>query len=150
MENKYYTPTISEFYIGFELEISDKSTNGWQEASLSPIDLQELMNASCEWKCRVKYLDKEDIESLGWKHTPTKGIGKEQYEGLFKSSLRGKMLFEHDWLNNKITIKTPNWIRNGSGNFDGYIIYINGLIIKNKSELVALMNQLGIYDKRDS
>jgi hypothetical protein len=75
MENKYYTPSIEEFRVGFIYE----------QVSINP---QEDITVSDEFKyeqhtfpdpfvgyrldrlnlnnIRVKYLDKQDIESLGW------------------------------------------------------------------------------------
>lgn len=142
MENKYYTPSLEEFHIGFEYEEDDSE---WSKRTFESYqDLEILNDDIIEGNIRVKKLDREDIESFGWSYIPTKSIGKDSYEGLFSNSTRGKMLFEHDWLNNKITIKTPNYIRDASGRFDGYIIYVNCLIIKNKSELARLLKQLGI------
>lgn len=145
MEDKYYTPELEEFHIGFEYE-AKLITKDWVKLKLDAknyyLNIDRVLNLS--ETIRVKKLDREDIESFGWSYIPTKSIGKDSYEGLFSNSTRGKMLFEHDWLNNKITIKTPNYIRDASGRFDGYIIYVNCLIIKNKSELARLLKQLGI------
>lgn len=165
-EDKYYTPNLEEFYTGFEFEYKPKegpwvkvNYNNWMSPSkgmeLDFCTENELLRNFNKLDLatkrlnivRVKYLDHEDIESLGWKYIQNNSIGKDHYKGLFSESLKGNLLFEHDWLNNKITIKTPNYIRDGSGNFDGYIIYINRLIIKNKSELKVLMKQLGIDGK---
>src|SRR4030042_2406539 len=74
INNKYYIPTIDEFRIGFEYELC--FNNEWrqfifdelrwfnhpnEESSLSYPALIKQGNI------RVKYLDKEDIESLGFK-----------------------------------------------------------------------------------
>lgn len=68
-ENKYYTPEIEEFHVGFEYEI----TNGyeWVKKSFCHEDFntflyQHLYNAINQQHVRVKFLDREDIESLGW------------------------------------------------------------------------------------
>ena len=73
MENKYYTPDITEFHVGFEYE--RKTSFGWVKS----IFIEPLFNNSKigqgsgadkkEWfsfEKRAKYLDKEDIESLGF------------------------------------------------------------------------------------
>ena len=73
MENKYYTPDITEFHVGFEYE--RKTSFGWVKS----IFIEPLFNNSKigqgsgadkkEWfsfEKRVKYLYKEDIESLGF------------------------------------------------------------------------------------
>ena len=66
METKYYTPEIEEFHIGFEYS-ADRSSDKW-EADIFTIDsdingLSEMLNENL---IRVKYLDREDIESFRW------------------------------------------------------------------------------------
>lgn len=154
---KYYTPAIEEFCVGFEFEALNsrdwffsESYFGWKNITLSEyllmrdFTIQNLISAIGKGWLRIKYLDREDIESFGFESIITKSIGKDHYTMDGKKSTRGNLLLEHDWLNNKITIKTPNYIRDGSGNFDGYIIYVNRLIIKNKSEFSRLLKQLSI------
>lgn len=70
-EKRYYTPDISEFHVGFQLQLlnsegmyewgdytieEDWATPPWIEA----IELETV---------RVKHLDKEDIEAEGWEQT---------------------------------------------------------------------------------
>ncbi len=69
---KYYTPELKEFHTGFEFEYLYRDK--WHKHNLdgNPIvhheldefkdDLMKIAHAIC----RVKLLDKEDIESLGW------------------------------------------------------------------------------------
>ena len=76
MENKYYTPEIEEFHVGFECEKMIPHTNGGHQISLVNTDQKPFIvrdvfdiprdRATLSW-FRVKYLDKKDIESLGWK-----------------------------------------------------------------------------------
>jgi hypothetical protein len=101
MENKYYTPKIEEFYVGFEFEFHGMTTGGLAMLDFSKDignpekivvskpdykvwtkevfthkyfdiyyrrleDVEKLIEAG---QIRVKYLDREDIESLGWIHT---------------------------------------------------------------------------------
>lgn len=83
MENditKCYTPTIEEFHVGFEYEIlavdgNKKDNSDWNKFIFGIYDIYEF---DCEgWNdnlkeyislksVRVKYLDKQDIESLGF------------------------------------------------------------------------------------
>ena len=73
MESKYYTPKIEEFHVGFEYEalFTDKK----KEPNLRWVKMNEPFQFKrlYEWLelpepgLRVKYLDKEDIESLGFK-----------------------------------------------------------------------------------
>lgn len=85
MDNKYYTPNIEEFYVGFEYEFKEKFTDGtiktqkkynkanWIKGIICVRDIPYI-NRSLNGKnglngisgIRVKFLDKEDIESLGF------------------------------------------------------------------------------------
>jgi hypothetical protein len=75
MENKYYQPQIEEFRVGFEYE--QLSINPQEDITVS----NEIKYEKCKFpdpflgyrldrlnlsNIRVKYLDKEDIESLGF------------------------------------------------------------------------------------
>lgn len=85
-QDKYYTPTIEEFHVGFEYEIIDLSSNNYQEdeskckwdkkiieesnfySSYKENSLFEsVLSYLDKNRIRVKYLDKQDIESLGFK-----------------------------------------------------------------------------------
>lgn len=85
---KYYTPKIEEFHVGFECEINmSHKPEYWEEAIVKVIDEEYsegdvtiLAATSKSYQAnvfgggfvgvnqyfRVKYLDIEDIESLGW------------------------------------------------------------------------------------
>ena len=81
MINKYYTPGIEEFHVGFRYEeygdftgecLIRKLDQKWHdqiydlEFSL-PNDILDIYNEGKEITLlRVKYLDKDDIEELGW------------------------------------------------------------------------------------
>ena len=59
MVNKYYVPHIDEFHIGFEYEFKEEG-DVWVEKNLKQIsDLNKE-------RIRVKYLDVDDIVSLGF------------------------------------------------------------------------------------
>ena len=132
--NKYYTPTIEEFYVGFKYE------EQYNESAPFLPDVVEACQYAypdydllghLAWKCekkevRVKYLDKEDIISLGWRYNPA----------LDQITIQGKSgnlyMIKHT-AENKIAIMYP-----GS---DVFLFYG---YIKNKSELRVLMKQLNI------
>lgn len=78
MENKYYTPAIEEFHVGFEYEIWDKvlvDDKFWGFKVKKSMFVEKHLTQTFfnynlildleEDKIRVKYLDKKDIESLG-------------------------------------------------------------------------------------
>jgi hypothetical protein len=70
-KNHYYTPKIEEFHVGFEYEELTPQFQGdcetYEKKECGQISLIGVMKS---WKYfvdyRVKYLDREDIESLGW------------------------------------------------------------------------------------
>ena len=81
-DNKYYTPSIEEFYVGFEYEIKQLNDKrelvGWVKLIWSAMDvMEESFTITYEMgkvskvegsECyRVKYLDREDIEDFKWK-----------------------------------------------------------------------------------
>jgi hypothetical protein len=80
--NKYFTPEISDFCIGYEYEtIYLKSV--WTKESLRIMDagwfFESYENDAVPTEFRVPYLTKEQIESEGWRHTGGKLIsGAEQ------------------------------------------------------------------------
>ena len=73
---KYYTPSIEEFHVGFEYEYRNHDgtvknntvLNYWNKSTIS--DLNELSyverGLQTPNNTRVKYLDKDDIKSLGF------------------------------------------------------------------------------------
>lgn len=155
MENKYYTPTIEEFHVGFEYEVisleSDLETciikHNNKTVTLTS-DITGLYQDLGFHLIRVKYLDKEDIESLGFTHLPKKSL-KGLTERFIIEGLHRRLNEEYDdtmWWNvyleyspdiKRIIIKGDI----SSGNYGEKFFEGN---IKNKSELKVLLKQLGI------
>ena len=148
MENKYYTPQIEEFCVGIEYETKISSNHDeWMVVKIvSPNQTQSLNGTyKDDWELelvrvdetRVKYLDKEDIESLGWslEAIGAQGISlhdSEKYK-MFCDYLRGRVKCEMIYnLHSKWVLIT----------IDSKTIFAG--FIKNKSELIKLMKQLGI------
>ncbi len=73
--SKYYTPSIEEFHVGFEYEYTNDNGGTWSNYVMTPVDLRrhpyELTGSG---RLRVKYLDREDIESLGFVKWPDDDI----------------------------------------------------------------------------
>lgn len=141
MERKYYTPTIEEFHVGFEYEqymissIIDGEKSKWVEKKIQELeDLMECDNSlalegNIDAKyCRVKLLDIEDIESLGW---------------VFYYQNSNLKRYTYEKLPYRISV---NFIKP----FTTVDIYtndsemVNSIRIKNKSELCKLLIQLRI------
>lgn len=61
--DKYYVPDLSEFYVGFEYESKCPITNVWVK-----FIFKEDTHFMCKKDVRVKFLNKSDIESEGFKY----------------------------------------------------------------------------------
>lgn len=149
MEKQYYVPTVEEFHVSFEFE--RKGPDGWGPDIWRIHNFSEgrfLANLTYAESIRVKHLDSLDIKSLGWAEEPADTTQfKSVYHlttPIYKIVNGGTYLLVIKPLCDKVTIKTPNFIRDGSGRFDGYITKVNEVLIKNKSELKKLMNQFEI------
>jgi len=98
-ENKYYTPEISEFHIGFRYEAKNNETFEWEKviqisgfAGSEHYD-RDLINLAND-QFRVKCLDKQDIEELGWEY-----VGESNY---YKGDIRYRIKNKGNtwlWLN---------------------------------------------------
>jgi hypothetical protein len=154
---KYYTPDISEFFVGLEYEAHtwDGESFSWCEDIFDQHTFDSEIHTSDGGErpftlydvsrsvVRVKYLDIKDIEELGFKHIYTDHrpvhLGGSPYAWGFIRNIP---------TNNEYSILY---------NFDTNILklqaaYVKGVLfngfIKNKSELKKLLTQLGIeYNK---
>ncbi len=133
--DKYYTPSIEEFHIGFEYEEKYDSKN-WDKREFIYSEHIDSYGEDClddfiiEGIVRVKYLDKEDIESLGFECIK---------DNVFR--LDKDLLEVFDYTDGTIRI----WWNDEDDSFDDYIHQpVFWGIIKNLSELKVLLKQLGI------
>jgi hypothetical protein len=139
-KEKYYTPDISEFHVGFEFEIKNRE-DVWTKVSYpflghSAKDLFENSKI-----IRVKHLDRSDIESLGWEYD----YGVESSKGFtgwdkFRLERYEIMLYH----NNIVQIRSgvPKKGEITLPEYNGHSIFQG--TIKNKSELKRILKQLGI------
>ena len=125
--NKYYKPTINEFYIGFECEIETSwgySKGEWPKLlkfdTLTGFE-KDIIKATKESSFRVKHLDKE----FNFYNTERKG------------SYNYTLLYR----NNKVSLYIKKY--DGSNLISNTPILLQATI-KNKSELKVLLKQLGI------
>ena len=134
MTDKYYTPTIDEFRVGFEYEAQDLclSLSGtcWVKEKYQGEELRTYLTDELERKeIRVKQLDREDIESLGLIY-----ISKNEYRTVFWIP---NTEFELDFYKDR-TIYIGN-----TETYECHKCLFDGKI-KNKSELQVLLKQLTI------
>ena len=77
--NKFYVPKIEEFHIGFRYQWYDGLEDKWEDETFpndfvcttnnGEPDLVELFYSKLK-ETRVKCLDQNDIEELGWEYSP--------------------------------------------------------------------------------
>ena len=139
MKDKYYTPEIEEFHVGFEFEFYDEDDKDWTVTVIK--NQTDLCNwTGLEINKRVKYLDKEDIESLGWKFNRAHLEGETQLK-FYKDN---KCLYYREG-EHQIGVFTINPSKCEYYSKHGVDpCMINTVTIKNKSELKRLLKQLGI------
>lgn len=162
MENKYYVPEIDEFHVGFEYEyvtnigVTTDDDSKWDsflfgdQEKFKSWDWRLLLQDCLKRKLiRVKHLDREDIESLGWIFNHKVIINDEG------------SLYVDSWVIN--IDKTENKRKyfqlylNDGKYYISYIEYTNSVgryesdifqgTIKNKSELTKILAQLNILKK---
>lgn len=133
MENKYYTPTIEEFHVGFEYEycsIEDTKPIWTKDSFGKIITSTTMLEFQFKRGVRVKYLDREDIESLGWnydKDVQITDLPNGYFGELYIMPTAYSLLKQKEY----IIIK-----------YGGEYIFKG--IAKNKSELKKIMQQVGI------
>lgn len=133
VDSKYYTPNIEEFHVGFEYNVIDRA--GYHSVVLTDTMLsQNLIFATGQvnfysWvkgelgkgNIQVKYLDKEDIESLGFIQTDFETYNKDGIEIIWWSK---------ESKTNLIVMDHPEFLFKGE--------------IKNKSELKKVLQMIGV------
>lgn len=147
-QEKYYTPTIEEFYIGQEIELHnvDNYKADYSKNENFPIKaiVTQLTNYPTVWvkslktentyevypfMIEFKHLDREDIESLGWEWGDARPQNCFRYKGEPINKMREQLYLVFLYQNVCI--------------YEEKNVFFNGKL-KNKSELKRLMGQLGI------
>jgi hypothetical protein len=134
-ESKYYTPEIEEFHVGFEFNALFEGVWGNHVYGAEMyVSLGRIVKDINEEKIRVKHLDREDIESLGYKHF------KHHPKGVFSAvdyyhGYSAGLTHYHD--TNTIVIYEQL-----QGDMEGET-WFRGKI-KNKSELKRILKQIGV------
>ena len=157
MDNKYYTPEIEEFHVGFEYEYQSYNKISWTNYIVTEEDLTSSQMDLCASNgiedvfdklktngVRVKYLDKSDIESCGFslQGVPRYNDVSDIVEGYGLYINDTDDLYLHLIEGNRYAIYLSHEYNEFSGNWEQVDLF-NG-IIKNLSELRKLLKQLGI------
>jgi len=131
IKEKYYTPIIEEFHVGFEYEVWDvKSDENWIKQILPEKGYVKHPHE----EIRVKHLDREDIEGEGYVHGRAECLYKRQLS-------KGCLLLLHIPKYNHVTIAYQ-----GEKSFDKHIKFTG--TIKNKSELRNILKMIS-YDHKE-
>lgn len=157
LEKKFYVPKISEFHVGFEFEFNGMDAN-WnqygfkkQKVLLTKDDYFGLFTLGWVEKIyykpddplenwiRVKYLDKEDIEELGWGYSGDAKANDNSLEIIYFSIDDYSLSFYliNDMYGDNINISISQTV---NGDYDDLF---QGTI-RNKSELKRIMKIVGI------
>ena len=141
MESNYYTPDIEEFHRGFDFYILDGNpeTEKWNPRPTNFTDNQliEMIEAGI---VKVKYLDREDIESLGFEHNPHYSNGFYGYTSKDVNTMIAHQFIDLSKDTTKITIlKNKKTCHLGGSLWEP--IFVGK--IKNKSELKRILKQIG-------
>lgn len=143
MKNKYYTPALSEFHVGFEYELytdwdNRENTLEWRNVIFdgSEFDPEQsfvyLFDDKGIKRTRVKHLDSEDLEDLEFAYYK---------KGFFKST----NVYKNDsgievWLMDNYFVNIYLGFSKESKVFSGQL--------QNKSELKQVLNMIGVeYEK---
>lgn len=147
--DKYYTPELNEFCLDFEYE---EKLNGVYEKKVfdgyTALIKKSFYGDYGDWydsieediesdRIRVKYLDKEDIENLGFKK---RTISRSEWSKIINDQI---FTIHEFWTYNQSERENLIRITSGKENNFPYRIKFEG-DIKNKSELTKLLKQLQI------
>jgi len=149
--NKYYTPEIEEFRVGFEYEFRhpDYKEKGWVKYDTPEFNWERedsVPTFSRYQKVedfRVKYLDAQDIEELGFKQEYViNGTTDELEPGHILHKTENLFYVINSLENNKYLIYKGFMYNEYSGNWDQEDLY-QGTIL-NKSELKWILTRIGV------
>lgn len=142
-ENKYYTPEIDEFFVGFEFEEWENPSFTNEEWVAKKIEYFTDLEYVCIPEIdkhlenyvlgtslfRVKHLDKEDLVELGF--NPVKGVDVNMCnKQIYYKDQWCSVVFNYDRITNIVIQKNSFPVFNG--------------VVKNKSELIKVLKMLGI------
>lgn len=134
--DKYYTPEIEEFHIGFEYEISSKSfypeETTWSRFSFSTFENFDYIKLFIQQgHIRVRHLCHDDIVELGWEKDLS-----DSRSTCFIKRVENETHYLWFFDNGTILIFKNNKYGHRENLFSG--------TLKSKSDLKRLMKQLGI------
>ena len=139
MENKYYTPETEEIHVFSEFEAQADDGEWYWSNTLKAINWDVFEKLISDSRIRIKYLDRSDIESLGFRQHGTDDRIYRNSDGIILNTGWGSPVIKDRFTTvithqvfdeSKLNVVHENFLFNGT--------------IKNKSELKRLLKQLGI------
>lgn len=138
---KYYTPTIVEFHVGFEYE--EYVDYEWVKKIVDRGFMQDLWNYYVDLhQIRVKCLDEQDILELGWVNRS--GYYECYLKNYYKRENVTARLFYEDVFFNEKRILSIEVGGTGLRAHEFSCVYYGS--VNNKSELKKIMQMLGISE----
>ena len=152
-ENKYYKPEVEEFYLGFEYD--EELKEEWSKLIRPPKDLpnkwyslklntshsfSKIINKIKLEKIRVKYLDKSDIEELGFKCIKDNN-GEYMFQKIVSDNLFYEINYDEDNQETMIEVYMKPF-NEDSNKYDSFTLFHG--YIKNKSELKMILKMVKI------
>ena len=140
--NKYYKPELNDLCMGLFYERQNRKGE-WIERIINDVsDFRETAEDICDNVVRVKYLSKEDIESLGWIER------SQEYEDNF-TDLDYKYFTNNNIMRLRLYSDGRVHIHNTHGIARGQKTTWFMGILKNKSELIKILKQtdIQVYEK---
>jgi hypothetical protein len=126
MENKYFTPDIEDFHVGYECEILKEN---WEHfvfnvEEIIPVFARVNSKTIVSDKIRVPYLTKEQIEAEGWTEFITEYRGDIKLENMNYVFFNEKSNYMLGWFFNRnqigLLVKDPAKALDINGNIINY------------------------------
>jgi hypothetical protein len=151
MENKYYTPSIEEFRVGFKIEVYNPDKKDWEDLT---VEIGYCYGEFSNWiswgEVRVKYLNREDIESEDFNYEPINGEKDVMLFNSNRKDSRGKKVnLIYNPKSNWLLVSTGEWSITVWEKYNSYSFnptFFAGTI-KNLSEFRKILKQLNIDEK---
>jgi hypothetical protein len=153
---KYYTPTLEEFHVGFEYEYQDGPDDSFEPRVHTVFNETERhiwVNDFRDFKgtyvmapimYRVKYLDREDIEDVLGKEFKEDSVKYSSVDYKYKKGdIYSKAWIVSYWVKDR-ELQITRYDFKGENNPDSSRCVFEGTV-KNKSEFKRILKQLGLW-----
>jgi hypothetical protein len=129
MENRYYTPDLKSLFVGYEavLRLADTPEGSEHKLLIDEYSIKDFKQGLIP--LQTKYLDKSDIESLGWEYNEKEKTYSKHFSGYCESFTYTLKHIEHQKaIKIKLTYVSPEESFKNKTYFKGKCPSINELI----------------------